>query len=306
MNSLAAAIAKLIELRGKSPGWGYRPSSEPYVEPTVLCCLGLLASADEFDQPKMLSLATRSAEWLATIQQRDGSVGPSESLPAPSWPTPYALLLWTICDDLASRSDFAQQRAAAADYLLRNRGRGIRKGDVISHDGMIPGWPWVVDTHPWVEPTVTAIIALCKAGYGDSTRILDGRRLLRDRSLPHGGWNYGNTVVLDRELRPQPGPTAWALLGLVGDDPASRAVWLGIDYLKQALPSRAALSLGLSILAMSAWGQRPKASPAWLAAAAPESFKRSDVAFQLAFLVLAASADRTLELLGLRAKGGQG
>jgi hypothetical protein len=306
MNSLAAAIAKLVELRGKSPGWGYRPNSEPYVEPTVLCNLGLLASADELDAPKMLRLAAGSAEWLATIQQKDGSVGPSKSLPEPSWPTPYALLLWTIVDELSSRPHFAPQRTAAALYLLRFRGKGIQKGNVISHDGMIPGWPWVAETHPWVEPTVTAILALTKAGHGDSQRIIDGRRLLRDRSLPHGGWNYGNTVVLDQELRPQPGPTGWALLGLVGDDPASRPVWLGIDYLKRTLPFRAALSLGLSILAMAAWKQRPSASAAWLAAAAPESFKRSDAAFQLAFLVLAAYADRTLELLGLRAKGERG
>jgi hypothetical protein len=303
MNWLEAAIAKLVELRGESSGWGYRPNSEPYVEPTVLCSLALLASADDFELPKMLRFASRSADWLATIQLRDGSVGPSESLSEPSWPTPYALLLWTICDEVGSRSDYAQQRNAAVEYLLRFRGRGIQRRDVISHDGMIPGWPWVIDTHPWVEPTVAAIIALGKAGQGESRRLFDGRRLLRDRSLPHGGWNFGNTVVLDLELRPQPGPTGWALLGLVGDDPASRPVWLGLDYLKKTLPISAALSLGLSILAMSAWNQRPSAAPGWLAAAAPDSFKRSDVAFQLAYLVLAANADRTLELLGLRAKG---
>jgi hypothetical protein len=158
----------------------------------------------------------------------------------------------------------------------------------------------VAETHSWVEPTVAAILALAKAGYSDSHRLFDGRRLLRDRALPSGGWNFGNTVVLNLELRPQPGPTAWALLGLVGDDPASRPVWLGLEYLRHALPTRAAMSLGLSILAMSAWSQRPRAANAWLAAAAPDSMRRSDVAFQLAFLVLAAKADRTLKLLGFR------
>ena len=125
MNWLEAAIKKLIELRGESPGWGYRPDSAPYVEPTVLCSLGLLASADDFELPRMLKLAARSADWLATIQQRDGSVGPSESLSEPSWPTPYALLLWSICDDLGSRTGFAQQRNAAVEYLLRVKGAGF-------------------------------------------------------------------------------------------------------------------------------------------------------------------------------------
>ena len=305
MTWLDDAIAKLIELRGDSDGWGYRPKSDPYVEPTVLCNLALLAASDDFDQPKMLKLAQRSADWLAAIQLRDGAVGPSEALSVPSWPTPYALLLWTICDELASRSDYVGQRRAAADYLLKFRGRPISRGSVIAHDGTIPGWPWAPECHPWVEPTVVAILALDKAGQGDSNRLVDGRRLLRDRALPSGGWNYGNTVVLDIELRPQPGPTGWALLGLVGDDPASRPVWLGLEYLKRTLPMRAALSLGLSILAMSAWKQRPDAASAWLADAAPDSFKRSDVAFQLGFLLLAAGADKALELLGLRAKGGK-
>jgi hypothetical protein len=305
MTWLEAATAKLVDLRGDSSGWGYRPNSDPYVEPTVLCSLGLLAAADEFEQPRMLQLAQRSADWLATLQQRDGSVGPSEALTTPPWPTPYALLLWTICDALASRSDFSHQRQSASRYLLQFRGKPIPNGDVIAHDGTIPGWPWVADTHPWVEPTVTAILALARAGHVASPRLVDGRRLLRDRSLPSGGWNFGNTVVLDLELRPQPGPTAWALLGLVGDDPESHAVRRGLDYLKRTLPTKAALSLGLSLIAMTAWNARPPAANAWLAAAAPDSFKRSDAPFQLAFLVLAAGAERTLELLGLRTNGGR-
>src|SRR5262245_32977628 len=121
MTWLDAATTKLVELRGDSAGWGYRPVSDPYVEPTVLCNLALLAAADEFERPKMLRLAQRSADWLASIQQRDGSVGPAEALPVPSWPTPYALLLWTVCDQLASRADFADQRQTAAEYLLNFR-----------------------------------------------------------------------------------------------------------------------------------------------------------------------------------------
>jgi hypothetical protein len=305
MNWLDAAIAKLVELRGPAAGWGYRPNSNPYVEPTALCSLALLSSVDEFELPKMRAFTVQSGEWLASIQQKDGSVGPSAALTEPAWPTPYALLLWTAVDELSSRSQFASQRKAAAEHLLRFRGKPIPRDHIITHDGLIPGWPWVEATHSWVEPTVAAILALANAGHADSPRLFDGRRLLRDRSLPSGGWNFGNTVVLNLELRPQPGPTAWALLGLVGDDPASRPVWLGLEYLRQAMPTRAALSLGLSILAMSAWSQRPKAANAWLAAAAPDSMKRSDVAFQLAFLVLAANADRALKLFGFRPPEGK-
>jgi hypothetical protein len=303
MKWLEAAIAKLIELRGKAEGWGYRPNSSPYVEPTVLGSIALLASADEFERPKMLKLAMQSAEWLAAIQQADGTVGPSEVLIEPSWPTPYALLLWSIVDELSSRPSFEGPRNAAAEHLLRFYGKPIPKDNIITHDGTIPGWPWVDQTHPWVEPTVAAILALGKAGKHDSPRLTDGRRLLRDRSLPSGGWNFGNTVVLDLELRPQPGPTAWALLGLLGDDPASRPVWLGLQYLRREMPTKAALSLGLSVMALTAWSHCPKEATGWLAAAAPDSMKRSDVAFQLAFLVMAANAERSLELLGFHRPG---
>ena len=41
-------------------------------------------------------------------------------------------------------------------------------------------------------------------------RIREAVRLLWDRQLPHGGWNYGNTVVLKQELRPHLLPTGLA------------------------------------------------------------------------------------------------
>ena len=40
--------------------------------------------------------------------------------------------------------------------------------------------------------------------------------MMLDRQLPHGGWNYGNTYVFGRELRPMPESTGAALTGLAG------------------------------------------------------------------------------------------
>jgi hypothetical protein len=45
-------------------------------------------------------------------------------------------------------------------------------------------------------------------------RIAEAERLLIDRACRPGGWNYGNAVVLDQELRPYGPTTALGLLAM--------------------------------------------------------------------------------------------
>ena len=45
----------------------------------------------------------RSADWLASLQGRDGSLGVSEALPTPGWATPYGILLWAALDASTAR-----------------------------------------------------------------------------------------------------------------------------------------------------------------------------------------------------------
>ena len=78
-----------------------------------------------------------------------------------------------------------------------------------------------------------------------------------DRQLSHGGWNYGNTVVFDQELRPMPGNTGMALNALSGRV-AEEEVTRSLDYLKfQINMFRTPLSLGWGLLGLGAWGKRP-------------------------------------------------
>ena len=86
----------------------------------------------------------------------------------------------------------------------------------VGHDTAIVGWPWVADTHSWLEPTAVAILALRREGKVDHPRVREGLRLIRDRAIPTGGWNYGNNIAFGRDLRPQPAPTGIALLALAG------------------------------------------------------------------------------------------
>lgn len=290
------AREELIRLRVRGDGWGYRPGTEPYVEPTVLASLALLA-----DPPAKPDhhFAAESAAWLSAIQQDDGALGLSESQPTPHWPTAMALLLWS------SLPGFTEERRRASLWLLGSKGTAFSKspGEPIGHDTTIVGWSWVENTHSWVEPTSLAVLALRKEGLGREVRVREGLRLLRDRAIKTGGWNYGNNVVFGQALRPRPAPTGLALMAAAGVLPRGEVVERAIGYLEQTLPTvRSAQSLCWGILGLSAWGRRPKDAGQWLEESFAESRSRSDVGVQLAYLLLARGSS-ALNSFGL-AKGG--
>jgi hypothetical protein len=230
------------------------------------------------------------------MQRPDGSVGLSVGLEVPNWPTAHAILLWSNVDG------FESQRSRAAGWLERFRSKSFRKlpESPVGHDTSIVGWPWIEGTHPWVEPTAMAIIALVRVGLGRSARVADGARLLSDRALSTGGWNYGNNLLFRTVLRPQPGPTGLALLALASLGAREKAVGPALDYLESVLPViRSAQSLGWGILGLSAWGRRPPGAAGWLRDAYDELVADGIVdAFGLAHLVLA-DCDDARDVIGL-------
>lgn len=288
----------LLTWRGADAGWGYRPESPPCVEPTVMAALALLADGEGQSCPDCCRAAMDSARWLATIQQSSGALGLSATMPAPRWGTALGLLAWSAtgeCPEAVPR---------ALEWMLTHGGTtwAPTPDTAFGHDTTIPGWAWVEGTHSWVEPTAWAVLALRRVGQGEHERTRDGQRLLRDRSLRSGGWNYGNSQVFGTDLRPQPGPTGLALLALAGgDDPDAPRIALAGDYLERVLPTtHAPQSLCWGILGLEAWGRRPPQADAWLAAAVDRATGRSDRSVQLSYLLLAAGA-RALDLLGIPA-----
>ena len=162
---------------------------------------------------KIASAVKRGAEWLATMQNADGSLGVCAALPQPGWATPYAILLWSALDTLAPE----RQRAAA--WLLAQKGLRPPVPEIarspVGHDPTLVGWPWIENTHSWLEPTALAILALSRLSLHDHRSRRRGNAvIIIDRALPHGGWNPGGKAVFGRELRPQPGPTGIAMLAL--------------------------------------------------------------------------------------------
>jgi hypothetical protein len=289
-----AARRELLGLLGRDGGWGYRRGAGPCAEPTALAGLALLSTGPTAGPA--FSPLRGAADWLASVQRPDGSVGISASTQTPGWSTPYALLFW---EALGVHDDRAR---AAAGWLLRQKGRTLAHEEdpkkIAGHDTTLVGWPWVDDTHSWLEPTAMAVLALGRLGLGDHPRVAEGLRLIRDRAVEPGGWNYGNKAVFGRPLRAQPAPTGLALLALAGIDPRTETVGRAIRYLRDALPGvRAAASLFWGIVGLRAWGEPPAEAGDWLTEALARVAGRPDAAPKLACLLLAAGQG-TLELFG--------
>ncbi len=283
----------LLGLRDKDSVWGYRVGAAPAPEPTALAALALMATGSD-PQPSRIA-----ADWLASSQRGDGSLGISgdkSAVAPPGWMTPFAMLVW------AQFPAHATALRRGSHWLLGIKGLTLDPKEdptrIAGHNTMLVGWPWVGETHSWLEPTAIAVLALGRDGFGTHPRVLEGLRLIRDRAIDSGGWNYGNKAVFGRSLRPQPAPTGLALLTLDGIDLRTPLISKATDYLTGCLPGvRACASLGWGVIGLRAWGVPLESADAWLA----ESFEavrgKPDAAPKLAILLLAAG-DSTLQLFG--------
>jgi uncharacterized protein (DUF362 family) len=205
------ARRNLVELRGGNAGWSYQRHGTPSVEPTSLACWALLATPIDDLTSSPIAINRNAADWISAIQRADGSVPVAAGSRMPGWSTPYALLLWSRL------GGYAPARLLARDWLLRDSPHARRAQSdadrIVGHDQSLVGWPWVEGTHPWIEPTAMAILALCLDGQQEHPRVVEGVRLIVDRALDHGGWNCGNKAIFGRELRALPGPTGLARMG---------------------------------------------------------------------------------------------
>jgi hypothetical protein len=231
-------------------GGGYRPDATAWA---VMALRGAGAGS---------GLLAPALERLAADQAPDGRLCISPRHPETFWPTPLGILAWQ------GVPDFVQAQTRAVQFLLSTTGEHHPNppDSPTAHDSSIPGWPWVAGTHSWVHPTSLAMIALRVVGQDRHPRVMEGQRLLLDRQLPAGGWNYGNTKVFDTPLHPMPESTGLALNALAGRL-ARPLVLASLAYLKEVAPGlKTPKGLAWSLLGLSAWGERPEAAAAWLAA----------------------------------------
>ncbi len=169
------------------------------------------------------------------------------------WPTALSVLAWHGSEAHESHC------SRGVLFLLKTTGQHRSKNpdEPVGHDPSILGWPWIDGTHSWIEPTALGVIALTVAGHGRHDRVREAIRMILDRQLPHGGWNYGNTTVFGRELHPMPENTGAALAGLAGQAEQG-TVARSLDYLQGEVDRlRTPVSLGWVLLGLAAWDLWP-------------------------------------------------
>lgn len=251
-----AAYALLLDLQNEDGGWGSvlgRPSN---TEATALSCMALQGASEE-------AALDRGLAWLSASHRSDGAWPQSEDVDRPSWMTALAVLAMREADPSAA--------LRGAEWLLDQEGEGYSwltklflqlfpERDVIELDPDLKGWPWLAGTFSWVEPTVYSLLALKSMRSqlpveATDLRIRNGELMIFDRMCLGGGWNYGNSVVLDEELWPYPDTTALALIALQ-DSGATEPIQLSLDALATMLEENdSGLATALAILCFDLHGR---------------------------------------------------
>ncbi|NPV04420.1 MAG: terpene cyclase/mutase family protein [Syntrophaceae bacterium] len=222
------------------PGGEYRPDATSWAILALRMC--------GIDSQRLHAAMHR----LGESQMKDGRLALSPEHPDVYWPTPLAIMAWH------RNPEFAPRVSRAVSFLLKTSGTHFKRDPQSpgGHDTSIRGWGWTEETHSWVEPTALSIMALRFAGYSGHERVSEGTRLLLDRQLSRGGWNYGNTTVFGTELASMPESTGLALSALSGLTDR-QSVSRSIALLKESVRTlQTPLSLGWAILGLSAWGER--------------------------------------------------
>jgi hypothetical protein len=210
----------------------------------------------------------RSRSRLALDQLTDGRIGLSRQHPEAFWPTPMAILAWQ------GSNDHQEAKLRAVTFLLNITGvhPALSSDSPAGHNTALKGWPWIENTHSWIEPTALSILALKISGHTDHPRLQEGVRMILDRQLPKGGWNYGNTTVFGQELYPLPDTTGLALEALTGFLPRIQ-IAVSLNFIKTHINRwRTPLALGWGLLGLGSWGEYPNQGKNWIL----ESLKKQE------------------------------
>jgi hypothetical protein len=243
----------LLSLQNEDGGWSASAGLASNTEATSLGCLAAHTAGSAGSAAR-----ERAAEWLVRQQRADGSWAFIEGLPAPSWSTSLAVLALgrTRADEQAVRRALrwlVGQEGTGPPFLIWLSYKLFPERQLVELNPSFRGWPWAPGTFGFVEPTSYAVVAFKALSplaprRRARERIRDAERMLLDRVCAGGGWNYGNTRVLDVDLEPFPDTTALALIALQGR-PLNERMQTSFARLEEMLRSNdSGLTLALSIL----------------------------------------------------------
>ncbi len=263
-----------------TPG-GYGSRGVHYSEPSAWAALAMLVAARH-------DVAMRACYWLSRIQQNHGAVGISSAEQQPCWPTALAMLAWHRWHVATGENRFADCIERAMAWTLDQQGSTSPRKPQIGHDTTLAGWSWAAATHSWLEPTAFFYRAGRELGMGSHPRFVESRRLIFDRALPSGGWNYGNTIVLGQELLPHVQPTGIALWSLAASGERHDKVETSLRYLSEAIDARTTTaSLSFAIMGLAPYNHVGPLHRLLLEKLSQRALNRSTSTYHLALLTLA-------------------
>jgi len=290
MSERLSRTAEYIRAHQNSDGgWGYEPGRASLIEPTGLCTLVLHAHGD-------VAAAARGLAFLKACLKPSGAMGINSGDSEGSWMAYAALLAFHALGATGEESrlrEWILRFADASDHFSPDDIKAISR--VYHYDASIPGWPWTSRTTGWVEPTALFIIALVRSGIPPSqSRVRSGTRLILDRKVASGGWNFGNPYIEPFPLEATVMSTALALtaLGAAGIPESRPAIGEGLRYLAHSLTGEVSTaSLAWALHALKSYPSGAALAPAVakrLAGlqAADGSFRRNLFETALASLVL--------------------
>ena len=257
-------LDELVSLQNPDGGWGAAAGNGSNTETTALA-VGALQSLGERSAPDRV---LRGVIWLAQHQNPDGSLRLNNVTNTGSWTTALAIIA------LSAFPEYQPKVLEAARWLLHQEGSkpgilaeiilfftGKSKANELNRD--LIGWSWVPHSFSWVEPTSYALLALkkVKSALGDTNideRIHQGEAMIYDRMCKGGGWNYGNSKVLDYALWPYPDITAVALIALQdrAGEPANQESLQALR--KTAAETNSGLALAWTAICLNLYGQETR------------------------------------------------
>lgn len=214
-------------------------------EATLMALLAFFAAGVPLEKTKPV------LSGILSQQNADGSIGANNRCRGDGiWLTAHLAIVLLYYG-------YAQQMGHALGFLrsLKSHTSATAAHDGVLLDDQIVGWPWVRNTFGWVEPTAWALIAFTLSGQENDPRAINGRKLLLDRQIASGGWNYGNKEVKGAQLIPFWDTTSLALLALHGSL-ESAAADISMQAMVKALPSINSLyGLALTTVCLEAYNR---------------------------------------------------
>ena len=255
------AMTLLLRTQNSDGGWGASAGKRSNTESTALAVAALGTVADK----SWVAGVERGIRWLLQQQNPDGSWPLNEVAKEGSWTSALAIIA------LSAYPEHREAARKAARWLVQQEGSkpGLLaqiilfvtgKSNVNEINNDLIGWSWVPNSFSWVEPTSYALIALKKSRLLLSEtnvveRIRQGEAVIYDRMCKEGGWNYGNSKVLDYALWPYPDITAVALIALQ-DRAAETANQTSLASLrKTARETDSGLALSWGTICLDLYGQ---------------------------------------------------